>query len=287
MTTMRGLGSTTSYTGGSARWEGTEDKQRTVDVRDLPMESQAAHEILKTLREVDPRGRARILEVAAQKEPVTQKGLAVVADLFHRLEMPLTAAGIQRFKACRGLGGGTALNPATAKAYARSVNGGEVLFRVDRAEEASLRPSDKACLDFLRQWSRSHGAELLGRLKEALDLGNPPVGTDAAALANEYVGVNTVREVSKASSMRNCPLTPEGMSALITLLEAEKAKALAPTPKTAPPRLPASSPTSTSPRLPAPSPTSTSPRTPAPVPTTTPPRMPAGPVTSMAPRPKK
>ncbi|MDP2342447.1 MAG: hypothetical protein Q8O67_15935 [Deltaproteobacteria bacterium] len=312
MTTTRGLGSTTQYNGGSARWEGTEDKQRTVSIKDLPLESQAAHEILKLLRECDPKGRTRLLEVARQKDPVTQQGLAGVAALFQRLEMPLNPAGIQRFKADRGLGGGTSLNPACAKAYARAVNGGEVLFRVDRGEEANLRPADKACLGFLRTWSRSHGAEAVGRLKEALDLGNPEVGADAAALANEYVGVNTVREVSKASSMRNCPLTPEGMDALSTQLEAEKAKATAATAATAT-RLtrPASnasasavSPTAaTQTRLTRP-PSSASP-TISPTTTTTltrPPskagaapsqttsvatRMPAGPVTSMAPRPKK
>ena len=243
MTTMRGLGSTTSYTGGSAKWEGAEDKQRTVNLKDLPPESQAAHEILKTLREVDASG----------------------------------------------------LNPAVIKAYARSVNGGEVLFRVDRGEEANLRPADKACLGFLRTWSRTHGAEALGRLKEALDLGNPPVGADAAPLANEYVGVNTVREVSKASSMRNCPLTPEGMLTLMTQLEAEKATAAtmtAPTGKTAPTRSSASSQPSLSPRGPTVSPTSTSARgtasrAPAAQPPSNSSRPPAGPLPSTAPRGRK
>ncbi len=201
----------------------TNGPQRTVDVKDLPLPSQAAHEILKHLRDVDAKGRARVLEVAAQQEPVSQNGLAAVAAVFHRLEMPLTNAGIQRFKAERGLGGGTTINQATAKAYARAVNGGEVLFRIDRSEESSLRPADKACLAFLRTWSRSHGAEAVGRLKEALGLGNLPVGPDAASLANEYVGLNTVREVSHASSMRNCALTPEGMNDLVTQLENEAA----------------------------------------------------------------
>lgn len=295
MTTMRGLGSTTSYTGGSAKWEGAEDKQRTVNLKDLPPESQAAHEILKTLREVDAKGRARILEVAEQKDPVNQMALAAVAALFHRFEMPLNSAGIQRFKADRGLGSGSGLNPAVIKAYARSVNGGEVLFRVDRGEEANLRPADKACLGFLRTWSRTHGAEALGRLKEALDLGNPPVGADAAPLANEYVGVNTVREVSKASSMRNCPLTPEGMLTLMTQLEAEKATATtmtAPTGKTAPTRSSASSQPSLSPRGPTVSPTSTSARgtasrAPAAQPPSNSSRPPAGPLPSTAPRGRK
>jgi hypothetical protein len=295
MTTTRGLGSTTQYNGGSARWEGTEDKQRTVSIKDLPLESQTAHEILKLLRECDPRGRARVLEVAHQKDPVTQQGLAGVASLFQRLEMPLSAPGIQRFKADRGLGGGTALNPACAKAYARAVNGGEVLFRVDRGEEANLRPADKACLGFLRTWSRSHGAEAVGRLKEALDLGNPEVGPDAAALANEYVGVNTVREVSKASSMRNCPLTPEGMEALSSQLEAEKAKVAAATTAASPTTTTKlQRPASAAPKIGTGATTTTLTRPPSKAPSaaaaasaTSPPRMPATAVTSMSPRPKR
>lgn len=268
MTSTRGLGSTTSYTGGSARWEGLEDRQKTVSVRDLPQESQAAHEILKELKVQDPKGRSIVMEHAQVKEPLGQKGLAAVADLFFRLDMPLTTVGIARFKAERGLGSGPNLAGPVARAYARAVVGGEVLFRVDKNEEMNLRPADKACLTFLRTWSRSPGvAEVLGRLKEALDLGNPDVSADAVRLANEYVGAQTVREVSKASSTKNCPLTPEGMRTLAELVEADKAKAAAkPAAKGA---KPAASPVTS----PATSPT-TPPRTPASNPTTTPTTLP-------------
>lgn len=259
MTTTRGLGSTTSYNGGSARWEGLEDRgPRTVDVRDLPGESQAAHEILKTLKEGDPKGRARLLQAAQVKEPVTQRGLAAVAELFFRLEMPLTSTGIQRFKAERGLGGGTSVGGPVAKAYARAVEGGEVLFRVDRTEEQNLRPADKALLAFLRAWSRTPGvAEHVGRLKEALGLGNPDVGADAVALANEYIGASTVREVSKASSTKNCDLTPDGMMRLIGILEAERARLPAGSPAKSPMASPATQPGSSIGRMPAGSPTTT------------------------------
>ena len=92
-------------------------------------------------------------------------------------------AGVARFKADRGLVGGSSLGGSTALAYARALDGGEVLFRVERDEEAALRPADKACLHYLRAFARSRGAEAMGRLKESLDLGNPPLGPDAAALA--------------------------------------------------------------------------------------------------------
>ena len=225
MTTTRGLGSTTSYNGGSARWEGLEDRQKTVNLRDLPQESQAVHELLKQLKLVDVKGRTKIIERAQTKEPITQAGLAAIADLYARLDMPLTQSGINKFKAERGLGTGPNLAGNVAKAFARAIDGGEVLFRVTLDEEQHLRPADKACLAFLRQWSRTpRCAEHLGRIKELLDLGNPPVSDDAVALANEYVGAQTVREVSKASSMNRCDLTPEGMLQLAALLESQRAQ---------------------------------------------------------------
>lgn len=259
MTTMRGLGNTTGYNGGSARYDGLEDRRKTISLKDLPEEMQAAHELLQQLKAVDPKGRQTLLERAQAKDPITQKSLKDVARFFDAIEMPLSRDGVQQFKAERGLGNGPSLAGPVAKAYARAALGGEVLFRVTADEELALRPADKACLQFLRSWSRTKGVgEQMGRLKEALGLGNPPLGADAAALANEYVGAQTVREVSKASSTKNCALTPEGMQKLIELLEAEKAKA--PTP--------AASPTSTKP-LPAASPTSTKPAPPA---TTLPPK---------------
>lgn len=274
MTTTRGLGNTSSYNGGSARWEGLEDKQKTVNIRDLPQESQAAFELLKQMKLVDMKGRATVLERAGAKDPVGQKALQQVAELYFKLDMPLTNPGIARFKAERGLGSGPNLAGAVAKAYARAVIGGEILFRVDANEELNLRPADKACLTFLRSWSRApRTAEVLGRLKEALALGNPDVSADAAALANEYVGAQTVREVSKASSTKNTPLTHEGMVLLCELVEAENAKAAAAPAK--PGAKPAASPTSAKPLPAAPT-------------TTLPPKfagsLPAARVTSMAPR---
>ncbi len=260
MTTTRGLGSTTSYNGGSARWEGLEDRQKTVNLRDLPQESQAVHELLKQLKLIDAKGRTKIIERAGAKEPVTQAGLKAIADLYARLDMPLTQGGVNKFKAERGLGTGPNLAGNVAKAYARAVDGGEVLFRVSAEDEQNLRPADKACLTFLRAWSRTpRCAEHLGRLKEALNLGNPEVSADATALANEYVGASTVREVSKASSMNHCDLTPEGMLQLADKVEAHNAKTgtsaigkvAAATPATAPPgqKTPASTATTLPPRF--------------------------------------
>jgi hypothetical protein len=251
MTTMRGLGNTSSYNGGSARYDGLEDRRKTISLKDLPEEMQAAHELLQQLKAVDPKGRQTLLERAQAKDPITQKTLKDVALFFDAIEMPLSRDGVQQFKAERGLGNGPSLAGPVAKAYARAALGGEVLFRVTADEELALRPADKACLQFLRAWSRTKGVgEQMGRLKEALGLGNPPLGADAAALANEYVGAQTVREVSKASSTKNCPLTPEGMAKLIDALEAEKAKAPAANPTSTKP-LPAASPTSMKPAAPA------------------------------------
>jgi hypothetical protein len=230
---IRGVGGGGGGGGGRAGGPGGGDAPRQMGVRDLPAEAQRAHELLVALGEVDRAGRAKVLGAAGAREPLSSGGLAAVAALYARLEMALTPAGIARFKADRGLVGGSSLGGAVALAYARALDGGEVLFRVDREEELALRPADRACLQFLRGWAKSRGAEAMGRLKEALDLGNPPVGTAAAALANEYVGVNTVREVSKATSTRNLPLTDAGLKALVEQLEAQKAAHKAAEEKTA------------------------------------------------------
>jgi hypothetical protein len=208
---------------GRAGGRGLGDAPKQVGVRDLPAEAQRAHELLVALGEADRAARSKVLAAAGSREPLTQGGLIAVAGLYARLEMPLTPAGVARFKGDRGLVGGSSLGGPVALAYARALDGGEVLFRVERDEEAALRPADKACLQFLRGWAKARGAEAMGRLKEALDLGNPPVGPDAAALANEYVGGNTIREVSKATSTRNLPLTDAGLKTLVEQLEATKA----------------------------------------------------------------
>jgi|GEM_PF-1197178 len=223
MTTIRGSnqrqgGSAGSYVGGGA--------SKTVDVRQLDAESQRAHELLKALSDLgDVVGRKKIIAKAGASEPLTPRALSMIARHLARLDMPLTPPGIARFKADRGLVGGNALAGPVARAYARAVDGGEVLFRVDRKEELELRPADKAALDFLRQLARGAGAEAVGRLKEALGLGNPPTSTpEAQALMNEYIGVNTVREVARVTTLHRVALTSEAVKALVEKLEAEKAE---------------------------------------------------------------
>jgi hypothetical protein len=220
---VSGAGGGGGGSAGNAGGRGLGPAPRQVGVRDLPAEAQRAHELLVALGELDRAARAKVLGAAGSREPLTQSGLVAVASLYARLEMPLTPPGIARFKADRGLVGGSSLAGPVALAYARAIEGGEVLFRVERDEEAALRPSDRACLQFLRGWAKARGAEAMGRLKEALDLGNPPLGSAATALANEYVGANTIREVSKATSTRNLPLTDAGLKTLVEQLEAAKA----------------------------------------------------------------
>jgi hypothetical protein len=222
MTTMRGVGQRQG--GGAGAGGAGAGHQRTVDVRQLDAESQRAHELLKALTDIgDVAGRRLVLSRAGTTEPLTPKALAAVATLMARLDMPLTPAGIARFKAERAVVGGSALAGAVARAYVRAVEGGEVLFRLDRKEELELRPGDRAALDFLRQLARSAGAEAVGRLKEALNLGNPPAATpEAAALMNEYVGAATVRELAHATTVANVPLTSDAVKAFVAQLEDKK-----------------------------------------------------------------
>lgn len=222
MTTMRGVGQRQG--GGAGAGGAGAGPQRTVDVRQLDAESQRAHELLKALTDIgDVAGRRLVLSRAGTTEPLTPKALAAVATLMARLDMPLTPAGIARFKAERAVVGGSALAGAVARAYVRAVEGGEVLFRLDRKEELELRPGDRAALDFLRHLARSAGAEAVGRLKEALNLGNPPAPTpEAAALMNEYVGAATVRELAHATTVANVPLTSDAVKAFVAQLEDKK-----------------------------------------------------------------
>ena len=225
MSITRGVGGGGGGSAGRAGGRGTGEAPRQVGVRDLPAEAQRAHELLVALGEQNRAARAKVLAAAGAAEPLTSSGLAAVAALYARLEMPLTPAGVARFKGDRGLVGGSGVSGPTALAYARALDGGEVLFRIERDEESTLRPADKACLQFLRTFAKARGAEAMGRLKEALDLGNPPLGPGAAALANEYVGLNTVREVSKETSTRHLPMTDAGLRALVEQREAEKTAA--------------------------------------------------------------
>ena len=197
---------------------------KTVESKDLGADIQRALELLKALADIgDLEGRKKILLAAGGKEPLTPRTLTAVAAMYARLDMPLTPKGIVRFKAERALIGGNAIAGPVARAYVRALDGGEVLFRIDRTEELELRPADRACLNFLRTWSRVAGAEPMGRLKEALGLGNPPVPKDAQPLMNEYVGLSTVREVSRVTTTRNVTLSSEGLKKMVEAIEAEKA----------------------------------------------------------------
>lgn len=197
---------------------------KTVEAKDLSPDIQRALELLKALTDLgDVVGRKKILVAAGCREPLTPRTLTAVASLFAGLDMPLTPKGILRFKSDRVLVGGNAIAGPVARAYVRALDGGEVLFRIERTEELELRPADRACLNFLRTWSRTAGAEPMGRLKEALGLGNPPVPKGAQSLMNEYVGFSTVREVSRVTSTRNVTLSSEGLRQMVEAIEAEKA----------------------------------------------------------------
>ncbi len=197
---------------------------KTVDAKNLDAGAQRVLELMRALAELgEIEGRKKILTLAGAREPLTPRTLTAIAALYARLDMGFDPRGIARFKAERGLVSGNAIGGQVAKAYVRALDGGEVLFRIDRAEEQELRPADRACLNFLRTWSRTAGAEPMGRLKEALGLGNPPVPKDAQPLMNEYVGVATVREVSRVTTTKNVPLTSEGLRTMVEGLEAEKA----------------------------------------------------------------
>jgi hypothetical protein len=230
MTTMRGIGQRQGGNNAPSQQQG--GGRGAVDVRHLDAESQRAHELLSALSALgDQNGRRKILARAGATEPLTPRSLSAVAVCMARLDMPLNTKGITRFKADRGLVGGSALAGSVARAYVRAIDGGEVLFRIDRKEELDLRPGDKAVLNFLRALAKGAGAEAVGRLKEALGLGNPPTPSpDAAALMNEYIGVNTVREVARVTTLHKVPLESGAVKALVEKLEAEKAAAEAASP---------------------------------------------------------
>jgi len=233
MTTMRGVGE--RFGGGNGR-QYSEQGARNVDVRQLDAESQRAHELLKALSDLgEHAGRKKIIASAGASEPLTPRALTAIATYLARLDIPLTPKGIARFKADRGLVGGSGLAGSVARAYVRAVAGGEVLFRIDRKEELDLRPAEKAALAFLRQLARNAGAEAVGRLKEALGLGNPPTPTpEAQALMNEYIGVNTVKEVAQQTARQGVALTSDAVKAFVERIEADKAAAAGDAPAAAP-----------------------------------------------------
>ena len=221
MTGLRGIKNNVGGGGGSVGGRGMDPNAGRVQLKDLPVEQQNAHEILEALKGMGESAmRARIVDVAGAQEPVGAQGLRLVAELYASLQMPLSVVGVQRFKQDRGLTGGT-LGGHIAKAYARALDGNEILVRVDRREEAGLRPSEKACLQFLREMQRHVGADALRPVKKALELGNPPIAGAAKQLENEWVGVNTVIEIARVTTMRSIPLSRLGWKQLVEQLARE------------------------------------------------------------------
>jgi hypothetical protein len=196
-----------------------------LDVRTLPLESQRAWEILEALRAHGERdARFKIMAAAGATDPVTDKSLAFIAQLFASLDMALDQRGVQRFKEDRGLLGGSSIGAPIALAYARALDGSEVLIRVSRADEAALSPNEKATLAFLRTFQKKRTGADLRPLKEALGLKNPPMSQAAWNLGNEYVGPSTVKEIAKASAMHKVPLGPELAPLLIQKLKGAQGK---------------------------------------------------------------
>lgn len=186
-----------------------------LDLRSLPLESQRAFEIIETLRTNNERElRFKVMGLAGATDPVTDKSLRMIAELYAALDMPLDQQGLQRFKGDRGLVGGTAIGLPVAQAFARALDGDEVLIRVNRAEEMALSPNEKSTLTFLRTFQKKRRAADLRPLKEALRLANPPMSQAAWQLGNEFVGVATVKEIAKASAMHAVTLGPDAVPLL-------------------------------------------------------------------------
>jgi hypothetical protein len=215
--------------GGGASPGAVGDRRGTIALRDLAEEAQRAFEIVDALKKLnEPVLLRKLLERAdaghGPNEPASVRGLRNIAALYERLGMKLDAGGVARFKQERGLTGGTMAGPV-ARAYVKALDGQEILVWVSRAEEATLRPSEKSCLAFLRELAKRCDATALRPVKHQLKLNNPrPLTDDAAGLANEYVGLTTVKEIAQASTLRSTPLTREGMHMLAEVL-AREAKA--------------------------------------------------------------
>ncbi len=222
MSGLRGVRNNVGGGGNAVGGRGMGDAPARVSLKDLPLEEQHAWEIIESLKSMsETELRDKIVEAAGATEPVGAGGLKAIAELYESLDMTLSAPGVQRFKQDRGLVGGTSLSGAVAKAYARALDGDEVIVRVNRREESALRPSERACLQFLREFGKRFGAHELTPVKRGLGLGNPPLPEAAQELANEYVGVTTVQEIAKATTMREIPLTRAGLRALAAALREE------------------------------------------------------------------
>ena len=208
--------------GAGAGWVG--DRQGTVSLKDLPEEEQRAFDIIDALKQQnEPELLRKLLERAdaGQSNAVSSRSLHNVAALYRALGMTLNAGGIARFKQERSLAGGT-ITGQIAKAYVRALDGHEILVFVSKAEAATLRPSEQACLAFFRELAKKSDASVLRAVKTQLKLGNPAPASDAAAdLDNEYVGLTTVKDIAHATTLRRVPLTREGMKALADTLARE------------------------------------------------------------------
>jgi hypothetical protein len=226
---MTRLGGVKSGGGGgnAAGWVG--ERRGAVSLKDLPEEEQRVFEIYDALKKNnEPVLLAKFLKsieapragVKAANDPPNAGDLKAIAAHYESIGISLSSAGIARFKAERSLVGGT-ISGAIAKAFVRALEGSEILVLVTKSEEAALRPSEKACLTFLRELSKKSGADVLRPIKQRLKLNNPSLSDEAEALENEYVGATTVKEIATATTLRRVPLTKEGMRDLALLLERE------------------------------------------------------------------
>lgn len=231
MTRLGGVKHNLNGAGASPGWVG--ERGGTVSLKDLPEEEQRAFEVVDALRKLNELELLRKLLERAQaghgaNEPVSRRALKNIAALYDVLGMPLSTVGLARFKQERALSGGT-ITGQIARAYVKALDGKEILVFVSKAEEATLRPSEKACLAFFRELAKKSDADLLRPIKVHLKLNNPPPYTDEAAnLENEYVGLTTIKEITQATTLRRVPLTREGLRSLADTLAREAA---APAPK--------------------------------------------------------
>jgi hypothetical protein len=173
---------------------------------------------LVALQQQDKNACQRLLNAAGGGWPPTAGSLAALCSRYAELDMPLTKDGVVRFKAARGLSGGLSMAGTTAAAYARALEGREVLFHIDRAEESRLRPSERGALEFLRGYAAQRGHPAIRTLKRALQLGNPPLSDEAETLDNEYIGLATIEAVAHETAARGLPLSHAGMVELLARL---------------------------------------------------------------------
>ena len=223
MSKLGGVGNNPGRGGAGVGARGSQGADERVNIRDLPEEVQRAYELLDALGSYHQEGRAAVLAAAGGREPVGVMGLKRVAALYESLGMPLHSRGIARFKADRSLPTGGGLSSVVAaRAYARALDGNEIIIRLERGDELNLRPSERAVVLFLRGMQQKRGADTLRPVKELLGLKNPPLPAAAEGLENEYVGAATIREIARVTTVKDLPLTPEGWRELVRVLKNER-----------------------------------------------------------------